>query len=184
VDAGPGDSCFAAGTLIEMADGSSRAIESVHAGELVLAYDPATGRFSSARVHRAFVHPAPDHLIQINGAVAATPNHLFYSRDGWQRADELQLGHSLLSWTADAQVGALAQAPAAGPVYNLEVEEPHTYFAAGLLVHNKTTSLVQKEPPAGASCEVTAGGAPQGGAWFWVTVAAVALGLRKRPFRR
>src|SRR5262249_35422999 len=49
--------CFPAGTLITMADLSSKPIEAVRVGDEVLAYDTATGRSSPERVLRTFVHP-------------------------------------------------------------------------------------------------------------------------------
>jgi hypothetical protein len=142
--------CFPAGTLITMADLSSMPIEAVRVGDQVLAYDPATGRSSPERVLRTFVHPylAGSTLIRVNDQLAATPEHPFFRNGAWSPAGEIGLGDRLVRMEIGARGGpAFLQAPVTSvqrevirseiPVYNLEIEELHDYFAGGVLVHNK-----------------------------------------------
>lgn len=133
-----------------MADLSSLPIEAVRVGDMVLAYDTATGRSSPERVLRTFVHPylVGSTLIHVNDQLAATPEHPFYRNDAWSPAGAIDLGDRLLRMEIGARGGpAFVQAPVTSvsrevirndtAVYNLEVDELHDYFAGGVLVHNK-----------------------------------------------
>ncbi len=76
--------------------------------------------------------------------ISCTPNHPFYVRDrGWTAAGDLQPGDLLLTPTGDwVPVNRVEDLGEIEPVYNLEVEDHHTYFVAGarggpaVLVHN------------------------------------------------
>lgn len=141
--------CFAAGTMISLADGTERAIEDVTVGTEVLAYDPATAALSASPVTHTFVHPDSDGLVVVNGRLHTTANHPFLANGGWVRADELNVGDALLLLSEKAtslgsaselqstQVRSLVMTPERTTTYNLEVAEQHTYFAGGILVHNK-----------------------------------------------
>ena len=133
-----------------MADLSSMPIEAVRVGDQVLAYDPATGRSSPERVLRTFVHPylAGSTLIRVNDQLMATPEHPFFRNGAWAPAGEIDLGDRLVRMEIGARGGlAFLQAPVTSvqrevirseiPVYNLEIDELHDYFAGGVLVHNK-----------------------------------------------
>jgi hypothetical protein len=145
--------CFAAGTPVTLADGTTRPIEAIHEGDLVYAYDEPSGEIVAARVGRTFVHTdVHDRLIAINHQLMATGNHPFYvaGRAETVAAADLRLGDELLvldSMSGSSEpvlrtmkVLALEQLPPARTVYNLEVEGQHNYFAGGVLVHNKTST--------------------------------------------
>jgi hypothetical protein len=157
--------CFAAGTPVSLADGSTRAIEQVAQGDLVLAYDETSGRVVPARVSQTFAHSdVHEGLIAVNGRLLATAEHPFYVAGGSApvRAADLRVGDELLvlerlAGTAEPGLGtmpvaSLERLPSAGTVYNLEVAGPHNYFAGGVLVHNKTGS---------AGCQPSGGAALQ-----------------------
>lgn len=142
--------CFPAGTIITMADLSSLPIEAVRVGDVVLAYDTATGRPSPGRVLRTFVHPYLEGstLIHVNDQLAATPEHPFFRNGAWAPAGEIGLGDRLLRMEIAARGGpTFVDAPVTTvrrevirndtAVYNLEIDELHDYFAGGVLVHNK-----------------------------------------------
>ena len=142
--------CFPAGTLITMADLSSVPIEAVRQGDMVLAFDTATGRSSPERVLRTFVHPylVGSTLIHVNDQLAATPEHPFFRNGAWSPAGEIGLGDRLVRMEIGARGGpTFLQAPVTSvrrevlrsdtAVYNLEIDELHDYFAGGVLVHNK-----------------------------------------------
>ena len=142
--------CFPAGTLITMADLSSVPIEAVRPGDMVLAYDTATGRSSPERVLQTFVHPylVGSTLIHVNDQLAATPEHPFFRNGAWSPAGEIGLGDRLVRMEIGARGGpTFLQAPVTSvhrevirsetAVYNLEIDELHDYFAGGVLVHNK-----------------------------------------------
>ena len=163
--------CFPAGTLIatEDQDGapSFRAIETLRPGDLVLAREEygskialrpivRTTRSLSARLAHV-VHRAP------NGAerdLICTPGHPVWveSRGGYVAADEIQPGETLRDGSQQVlQVLRVwvEDLPRAIEVYNFEVDQDHTYFAASpgavdpcpILVHN--TSRHEGCQPAG-----------------------------------
>lgn len=142
-----GSMCFVAGTPVTLADGSTRAIEAIRVGDVVLAYDERTGTLAPHAVTQTFAHPVADEpIVVINGALQATGNHPFFVDGRWVRADHLSSGDPLTQLRGDgagidrhaAGVSSLATSSAAPPaVFNLEVEGAHTYFAGGVLVHNK-----------------------------------------------
>lgn len=138
--------CFAAGTPVTMADGSTRPIETITVGANVLAFDErqrkvVVGRVSeflnheAVAIHRAVVEDIREDLL-------LTTNHPFYSGGGWHRIEDLPLRSELFHYdpsrreASPRRLLALEPTGRTEPVYNLEVEEAHTYFAGGLLVHN------------------------------------------------
>jgi Pretoxin HINT domain len=157
----PTGGCFVAGTQISLADGSTRPIEDVKAGDQVLAYDIDSGHVVSSEVTETFVHPDLEGTVLINGHLQATANHPVYANGRWVRADELSVGDRLLQLSPNnrgteamsygdlgssvaGQVAALVLLPGAQTTFNLEVANQHNYFAGGFLVHNKIP--LQDEP--------------------------------------
>jgi hypothetical protein len=141
--------CFPAGTPITLANGQTRAIEQISAGDWVLSYEQSSHTLAPARVVRRIVRPFAERFVSINGRLLATDNHPFFADGRWVRADALALGARLFELrdaepSADARfelspVAVTELAESGGPVttYNLEVAEYHSYFAAGLLVHDR-----------------------------------------------
>jgi hypothetical protein len=143
-----GGNCFEAGTPVLTSDGE-RPIETVRAGDMVLARDPETGHSQYRRVV-ATKHATARPVVKLQvrrgdgstEAIGVTANHPFYVNGrGWVSADLLENG-DLLATTSGSAVGGEVQALALGTqtqdVYNFEVEGLHTYFVghAQLLVHN------------------------------------------------
>lgn len=100
---GGGGGCFAAGTQVRMADGSTRAIEKVRAGELVMSFD-VRGRAIVAKVRAPKVHgpetSAQGFVVLPNG-LRVTPNHPIQILDADGRlhrrvAGNLQSGDTVL----------------------------------------------------------------------------------------
>lgn len=144
----PCGSCFAAGTGVTMADGSTRPIEQISAGDHVLAFDLTAGRAEAAPVTDTFVHPAVSDIVLVNGRLTTTTNHPFFANGRWVRADELRVGDELLRLdgrpSRDGYEGFVSEPvtsveslAAVITTYNLEVDRHHDYFAGGVLVHNK-----------------------------------------------
>jgi hypothetical protein len=140
--------CFAAGTPITMADGSNKPIEQVRPGEFVLSFDEASGSLVPTTVVTSVERPHADRVVVINGTLVATTNHPFYSAGRWVRADALEIGTPLFALNdggamghrldvAPTRVEQLMLQPGNVATYNLEVAEHHSYFAAGLLVHDR-----------------------------------------------
>jgi RHS repeat-associated protein len=135
--------CFPAGTPVRTAAGLV-AIDAIRPGTLVLSRDERTGETSLKRVTRTMVHRATElvHVRTAEDTVTATPNHPFrVVGRGWVAAGELAAGDTLyLADGGRASILSVTREKLASPVdvYNLEVEDFHTYFvaSAGVWVHN------------------------------------------------
>jgi hypothetical protein len=139
--------CFTAGTLVLLADGEKKPIESVKVGDSVLSCEEATGITGPQRVQRIWTHQVPATLVlQLMGGetVGTTREHRFFVADrGFVGAGRLDSGSILQSYYGrNLRVTALEALVQTVKVYNLEVENFHTYFVGngGLLVHNRKES--------------------------------------------
>jgi predicted lipid-binding transport protein (Tim44 family) len=138
---GGGGGCFPAGTMIRSLSGQVP-IETLSTGDMVRAVDPE-GKLINARVEKLFAIYAHVFLVETNrGLLRATMDHPVGLQDGtFIEAGKLQPGHKVLFWDD----GALRPATVIGTstrkreelVYNLSVNQPHTFLAADFLVHNK-----------------------------------------------
>jgi hypothetical protein len=141
--------CFPAGTPITLANGRQKPIEQVEPSEWVLTFDRATHTLVPAQVTRRIVRQDAQRFVRINDALVATDNHPFFTDAGWVRAMDLQVGASLLSLSEAVgtsvsergveplRVARLTLEGGPGLTYNLHVEGQHSYFAGGLLVHDR-----------------------------------------------
>jgi len=141
--------CFPPGTPITLANGASKPIEQVEPAEWVLTFDRATHTLVPAQVTARIVRQDAQRFVRINDSLVATDNHPFFTDTGWVRAVDLRVGATLLSLAEahGAAVSALSVQPAqiaqltleagGGPTYNLHVDGQHSYFAGGLLVHDR-----------------------------------------------
>ncbi|NQT12901.1 MAG: hypothetical protein HQ582_09130 [Planctomycetes bacterium] len=139
-----------------LSEPSTKDIDAIRVGELVLAQDPETGETCAKRVTQVFRHTA-DHVRVLKIAVAegsgtqtiqTTDNHPFWvpGKD-WVDAGELCVGDPVLQ--SDGRTATITRTrreehPQGIAVYNVEVEGFHTYFVAAIggharpvLVHNK-----------------------------------------------
>ncbi|MET9736101.1 SpvB/TcaC N-terminal domain-containing protein [Streptomyces sp. NPDC006458] len=153
--ANPPCNSFAPGTEVVLADGSTRPIEEIETGDLVLATDPETGRTAAEPVTHLITGSGEKDLVRLTvdldgdrggrtGSVTATAEHPFWSEDlgGWVDAEALRPGMRLRT-AADEQVRVTAVEPWTAQrqrVHNLTVGDLHTFFVlAGderVLVHN------------------------------------------------
>lgn len=133
----PPSTCFLKGTPILMANGKTKAIEKVKAGDRVMAYDEITKQLKVDKVKKAFRHKADKYLI-INGRLKATDNHLVYSVGKWIEVGKLKIGDSLLNSQGKLEsITSIQLVSKRAKVYNLEVNPYHIYIADGIVVHNK-----------------------------------------------
>lgn len=98
------------------------------------------GGFVDGKVTHIFEHEVTEWL-NIDG-VQVTHEHPFYvvSR-GWVRAGDLKPGDTLFTDNGEYKpVEKIEQMTGKTQVYNLEVDDAHTYFAGGVLVHNKVAA--------------------------------------------
>jgi hypothetical protein len=140
------EGCFVGGTMIAMADGTFEPIESVHAGDRVRGYDAETDAFVPTVV-TAVLHHEPeassDGIVVVNGTLHVTTNHPIWVAGRRVRADQLDVGSSILLAPAPGERGrrdvvrSLALVPGRVPTFDLKVGAPGTYVADGIVVFLK-----------------------------------------------
>ncbi|MEU6975384.1 MULTISPECIES: ricin-type beta-trefoil lectin domain protein [unclassified Streptomyces] len=152
---GGGCNSFVPGTKVLMADGSTKPIDQVKAGDKVLATDEKTGETRvetvTAEIKGQGLKKLVKVTIDVDGAkgtktamVTATDGHPFWVPElgEWIKATDLRTGQWLqTSKGTYVQIASVRRWTAqAATVYNLTVSDVHTYYAlAGatpVLVHN------------------------------------------------
>jgi hypothetical protein len=134
-----GQSCFLAGTIVQTELGREP-IESIRAGDRVLAQDQNSGELRYRMVLRTTVRP-PTKMVCIRAGgdeITATLGHPFWvAGHGWKMAKELQEGDLLHSLHGGVRVDKIEEA-GEEKAYNLVVSDFNTYFVGhqGLLVHD------------------------------------------------
>ncbi|MER6557539.1 polymorphic toxin-type HINT domain-containing protein [Streptomyces sp. NPDC001027] len=145
-------------TKVLMADGETKPIDKVEAGDRVESADPETGKHRGVRkVTAAFVHHDDD-LIDVvikdlkgkDLTLRTTSRHPFWddTTHSWVQARSLRPGHVLKTATDErVRVIAVKDRPGDADMYNLTVDELHTYY----VLAGKTPVLVHNAcPPASA----------------------------------
>ena len=131
--------CFLEGTKVLMADGTSKNIEDISRGEIIMSYDLSSNKKVANTVIEKYTHPDyPDYLI-INESLKVTTNHrIWVNNTAWARADELRIGDVMSNSSGEAVVVSDIELKSGNnTVYNLHLQsENHNYFADGILVHN------------------------------------------------
>lgn len=145
-----GGACFAAGTPVVVADNMTKSIDKLRLGDFVLARDEKTGSICPRRIRHIYMHHVQSTLLMDlnNGEQIETTgrHHFAVAKKGFRAADDLESGSTLLTYNAkDVVVSGVEPRSAATIVYNLEVDEFHTYFVGktGVWVHN-----MMKQDPA------------------------------------
>ncbi|MGA4545171.1 polymorphic toxin-type HINT domain-containing protein [Uniformispora flossi] len=161
-----GGSCarnsFVPGTLVLMADGTTKPIEEIQLGDEVLATDPEAGTTEAEPVAALIIGNGQKNLVEItvdtDGAagdqtdhITATDGHPFWVPElaKWARADELVAGNWLRTSSGTyVQITAVAKWTQQAKVHNLTVASLHTYYvlagATPVLVHNISSEQCQR----------------------------------------
>ncbi|GGL01195.1 RHS repeat-associated core domain-containing protein [Mangrovihabitans endophyticus] len=146
---------FAPATAVLMADGTTKRIEDVRVGDMVVATDPTTGRTEKRAVTALIIGIGVKQMVRLTvdvdgeagdktATIDATQGHPFWAPDlgKWVTADKLSAG-SMLRTGAGTYVTVTATAKWTAQkqrVHNLSVDGLHTYYVlAGtkpVLVHN------------------------------------------------
>lgn len=133
--------CLAAGTAITTSAGN-KSVETLKAGDLVLAKDIETGELSYKPVIRTTVR-APQPLVTLHtkdDSIRATLGHYFWvSGQGWRMAKEIKPGDRLHGVDGTITVTDVSRGGREA-VYNLVVEGANTYFVGNgkILSHDVT----------------------------------------------
>jgi hypothetical protein len=134
---------FGAATEVLMANGRTKPIAQVRAGDRVRAADPVTGRVGVRRVTHVWVHG--DELVRARlgrARVTTTADHRFWNATD-KRFEELgrfDRGDRVSTAVGGSVVyrGLVARSVSYGVAYNLTVAGLHTYYVgrSRILVHN------------------------------------------------
>jgi len=130
-----GGGCFLPGTLITMADGTKLPIELVKTGDYVRTIN-SHGNVTTARVS-ATHKDSSDGYLTVNETLRLTADHLLNVNGTWQEAARLSPGDYLRSEIGSVNVSSVFYQAGLTPVYNLTVEEEHTFLADDVWVHNE-----------------------------------------------
>ena len=138
---GGGGGCFPPGTLIATPQGQVP-VESLIPGTLIQAVT-ADGQQVSATVKALLL--ARNTLLSVetrHGLLQASPEHPISDPSGnFRPLEKFHRGDRLLRWEGGRlvtdRVRRISRAADETLVYNLQVDEPHTFLASGFVVHNK-----------------------------------------------
>jgi hypothetical protein len=126
-----------------LTEGGEKPIEQIHAGDTVVSTDPILINTLTQKVSQVFVRTSPV-LVDITVAgilITCTPEHPFWVPGvGWIKAGALVAGDKLQTEAGAAiSIDSLRRREGAFIVYNLEVENVHSYYVSDLhfLVHNQ-----------------------------------------------
>jgi len=139
--------CFTGDTLVSMADGTSRAIADIREDDEVLSFNKQSGKICKEKVVNIHAFPSKPYikLAVSNGVppLKVTHEHPVFSNGTWVPVGRLKIGaeltrlNSAKSNVEKVELIGIESPPNSSPVFNLSVTGCHTFFAGGILVHNK-----------------------------------------------
>jgi hypothetical protein len=139
--------CFTGDTPIRVANGTDRRLDQLREGDYVLSYDERDASLHSGKVLKIERSISPTHLnlcLAKNGVtVGVTGEHPIHTEGLWQPAKMLCAG-SIVTWLDDGidevgetEIASVTTDTRPTYVYDLTVSDYHTFFAGGILAHNK-----------------------------------------------
>ena len=174
---GGGGGCFPAGTKVATPNGPT-AIETLTSGDEVLAvtHDGVTLRTT---VKTIFISKNQVLKIKTSGGIlSATDEHPVSLGGGrFRQAGDLRPGDHIVRWKDGRLVAKtvrkVSRMEGEGLVFNLQVDEPHTFVAEGMVVHNKggggSSGSRSSSSRSGSSSRSSSGGS-SGDSWVFFVI--------------
>lgn len=134
---GSGGGCFPAGSKVSTPEGFKE-IDKLEIGDLVLSFD-YSGRISTSKVTQLHVHENQEvyEFEYWGGSIQATPNHWVLNQyNAFVEIGYLTFEDSLVDVNNHLRPLISSKYITTTTVYNLTVEEDHTYILEGIRVHN------------------------------------------------
>jgi hypothetical protein len=151
-------SCFLADTMVTMADGTTKAIQFVEVGDMVLSFTEPSAKLVENKVIE-IKNPQHDDIVKYtleNGTIIySTEDHPFYINgnnlcsyapdltnaryDIGRNVDKIEIGNYMMDKDGNTiKIVGIEQTPANSvQTYIITVENNHNFFANNILVHNK-----------------------------------------------
>jgi len=149
------DICFPGNTVVTMADGKTRLLSDVRAGDAIVTVDPVTSQATTVTVKELTVHDAKNYVITrvllvcalgegreirlSSRILQATPNHPILTAEGEKKMGELSVGDKVTSpegtftvWNKEESAGGVQK------VYNIVAAGGSTYIMDGVTVLQKS----------------------------------------------
>lgn len=154
------DICFPGDILVTMAEGGSKPVSAVKAGDRVITVDPSTHRATAVTVKELTVHAAKNYAITsllllsatgvdrdirlVSRVLQATPNHPMVTAQGDRKVGELKEGDNVLCLDEKTGLyreftvwGKTETAGGVQPVYNIVAGGGSTFIMNGVMVLQK-----------------------------------------------
>lgn len=140
-----GGGCFRAGTPILLADGTTKPIEQLRPGDQLRSRQPGpNGADTTVSVVGLRPYETFGGYLRINSALELTTNHKLLLNGEWALAGTAKIGDTLQTPTGSQLITSIDRVITNTTVYNIDVTEPNSYYAAGYLVHNALIAGAEK----------------------------------------
>ena len=123
--------CFAADTLVMMADDSSRKIIDIKVGDKVKSFNIKTGKIMDTEVINTKKGVAGYYYV-INGGLKVTPPHPFCTPDDkWVKIEDLKEGQTVRISSSVRKISSIEHKLESQRIYNIYVKHNHNFFVSG-----------------------------------------------------
>ena len=156
--------CFDPDSQVLMADGSTKNIENIEKGDMVISLNEDTNEFEIQKVERTIIKHNSDDLVYINlsngDKIGMRAYHPLLTVDGWKslRPNQvetimdvgtvplLKVGDILIGYDENVSIVSIEARPDINnyDTYNLSVEGHHNYIVNGIVAHNAVCPMSSK----------------------------------------
>ncbi len=130
--------CFTGETMISLADGTEKRIDSVEIGDQIRTFENENNlNMTTAKVTNTIKHTVAEYL-SINERLNVTPVHVILINGKWEIAGNAHVGDFLTDANGQSVlITSIVRHHRYTDVYNLTTDPAHTFIASGLYVHNE-----------------------------------------------